>query len=36
MQETSFFVDILLFYELLKFRAQLSWAWKKWYNLGTR
>ena len=22
------------FYEKLKFRAQLSWAWKKLYNLG--
>ena len=22
-------------YEQLKFRAQLSWAWKKFYNLGT-
>ena len=22
------------FYEQLKFRAQLSWAWKKFYNLG--
>ena len=24
------------FYELLKFHAQLSWAWKKFYNLGAR
>ena len=24
------------FYEQLKFRAQLSWAWKKIYNLGAR
>ena len=23
-------------YELLKFHAQLSWAWKKFYNLGLR
>ena len=23
------------FYEM-KFRAQLSWAWKKFYNLGAR
>ena len=23
------------FYEQLKFRAQLSWAWKKFYNLGS-
>ena len=22
------------FYEQLKFRAQLSWEWKKFYNLG--
>ena len=24
------------FYEQLKFRAQLSWAWKNFYNLGAR
>ena len=24
------------FYEQLKFRAELSWAWKKFYNLGAR
>ena len=24
------------FCEQLKFRAQLSWAWKRFYNLGTR
>ena len=24
------------FYEQLKFRAKLSWAWKKFYNLGAR
>ena len=23
-------------YEHLKFHAQLSWAWKKFYNLGAR
>ena len=33
-QETSSFVGILVFYEQLKFRAHLSWAWKKFYNLG--
>ena len=27
------FVGILVFYEQLKFRAQLSWAWQKFYNL---
>ena len=32
-QETSSFVGILVFYEQLKFRAQLSWACKKFYNL---
>ena len=29
-------VGILAFYEQDKFRAQLSSAWKKFYNLGAR
>ena len=35
-QETSLIDSILVFYEQLKFHAQLSWAWKKFYNLGAR
>ena len=31
--ETSSFVGILVFYEQLKFHAQLSLAWKKLYKL---
>ena len=34
-QEMSLFFNILVFYEQLKFHAQLSWAWKKFYNLWT-
>ena len=26
-------MSVFIFYEQLKFRAQLSWAWKKFYNL---
>ena len=33
-QEKSIFFSILVFYEQLNFLAQLSWAWKKFYNLG--
>ena len=29
------FRDIFLPYEHLQFHAQLSWAWKKFYNLWT-
>ena len=33
----DFFICLYFsFYEQLKFRAQLSWAWKKFYNLGAR
>ena len=28
------FLNIFYIYELLKVYAQLSWAWKKFYNLG--
>ena len=35
MQETSSFVGFFSFYEQWKLRAQLSWAWKKFYNLGS-
>ena len=35
-QETTLFVSILVFYEQLKVHAQLSWAWKKFYNLEAR
>ena len=28
------FLDIFYTYEHLKFHAQLSWAWNKFYNLG--
>ena len=33
---TSLFASILVFYEQLKFHAQLSWAWKKFYNLRAK
>ena len=29
------FLQHFRFYEQLKFHAQLSWAWKQFYNLGT-
>ena len=29
-----FIFQLVSFYEQLKFRTQLSWAWKKFYNLG--
>ena len=28
------FLDIFYTFEHLKFHAQLSWAWNKFYNLG--
>ena len=31
-----FICQYFSFYEQLKFRAQLSWAWIKFYNLGAR
>ena len=31
-----FIFQSLSFYEQLKFHAQLSWAWKKFYNLWAR
>ena len=33
---TIFICQYLSFYEQLKFSAQLSWAWKKFCNLGAR
>ena len=34
LKAINFFIcGILVFYEQLKFRSQLSWAWKKFYNL---
>ena len=30
----TIFVGIFTFYEQDKVRAQLSWPWKKFYNLG--
>ena len=33
-QEISFIGRYFSVYEQLKVRAQLSWAWKKFYNLG--
>ena len=32
----SFVFGYFSFYQQLKFHAQLSWAWKKFYNLGAR
>ena len=32
--EKSFKFLVFLFYDQVKFHAQLSWAWKKFYNLG--
>ena len=35
LQARHFFIcQYFSFYEQLKFRAHLSWAWKKFYNLG--
>ena len=35
LKARNFFIcQYFSFYEQLKFRAQLSWAWKKFYNLG--
>ena len=29
-------VGIFIFHDQVKFHAQLSWAWEKFYNLGAR
>ena len=35
LKARNFFIcQYFSFYEQLKFRAQLSWAWKKFFNLG--
>ena len=37
LQARNFFIcRYFSVYDRLKFRAQLSWAWKKFYNLGAR
>ena len=37
LKARNFFIcQYFSFYEQLKFRAQLSWAWKKFYNLKAR
>ena len=37
LKARNFFIyPYFSFYEQLKFRAQLSWAWKKFYNLRAR
>ena len=37
LKARNFFIcQYFSFYEQLKIRAQLSWAWKKFYNLGAR
>ena len=37
LKARNFFIcPDFIFYEQLKFHAQLSWAWKKFYNLGAR
>ena len=36
LKSRNFFIcGYFSFYELLKYRTELSWAWKKFYNLGT-
>ena len=35
LKAIKFSILSILVYEHLKFHAQLSWAWKKFYNLGT-